>query len=442
MNGPEDPYAAFIEASVWHGPLDRAQAILTEHPEIADTDINTASLLGDDAAVRRLLAGNSERATTKGGPRNWDPLTYLCFSKYLRLDRTRTDGFVRAATALLDAGAKANTGFWDESHQPEPEWESTLYGAAGVAHHPELTRLLLERGAEPNDEETPYHTPESYDNAALKVLVESGKLNEDSLATMLLRKADWHDTDGIEFLLQRGADPNRMTRWHYTALHQALRRDNSLKNIELLLDYGADPTLPNRKDGKSAIAIAARRGRADVLDEFERRGVQIELHGLEKLIAACARSDEDQVSAIAEREPELVRELLAQGGTLLAEFAGTANSDGLRRLLALGVKVDALYEGDPYFDIAKNSTALHVAAWRAWHETVKFLIASGSAINAIDGKGRTPLSLAVRACVDSHWAYRRSPESVQALLDAGASLEGVTYPSGYDAVDDLLRSHR
>ena len=36
------------------------------------------------------------------------------------------------------------------------------------------------------------------------------------LATMLLRKADWHDTDGIAFLLERGADPNRMTRWHIT----------------------------------------------------------------------------------------------------------------------------------------------------------------------------------------------------------------------------------
>jgi ankyrin repeat protein len=100
-----------------------------------------------------------------------------------------------------------------------------------------------------------------------------------------------------------------------------------------------------------------------------------------------------------------------------------------------------LYEGDSYFDIAKNSTALHVAAWRACHGTVKFLIASGSAVNAIDGKGRTPLYLAVRACVDSYWAYRRSPESVQALLDAGASIDGVTYPSGYDAIDELLRSH-
>jgi hypothetical protein len=31
-------------------------------------------------------------------------------------------------------------------------------------------------------------------------------------------------------------------------------------------------------------------------------------------------------------------------------------------------------EGDGYFEIAKDSTALHVAAWRARHGTVKLLI--------------------------------------------------------------------
>lgn len=442
MNEPADPRAAFIETCVWHGSLDRAEAILTAHPEIASSDIHTAALLGDDAAVRRFILLDPANATAKGDPRGWDALTHLCFSKYLRLDRARTGGFVRAATALLDAGASANTGFWEMNHQPRPEWESVLYGAAGVAHHPEMTRLLLERGADPNDEETPYHAPEGDDNAALKILVESGKLNDDSLATMLLRKADCHGYEGIQFLLERGADPNRMTRWHHTALHQALRRDNDLKNIEAMLDYGADATLANGKDGRSAVAMAARRGRGDVLDAFERRGIPIELHGIERLTAACARNDAAGVQAIAGREPELVRELLAEGGTLLAEFAGTANTDGVRLLLDLGVDVRALYrEGDGYFGIAKNSTALHVAAWRAWHGTVKFLIERGAPVEALDGEGRTPLALAVRAGVDSYWAYRRSPESVQALLGAGASVSGVHFPSGYSEVDELLSSH-
>src|SRR5204863_5741756 len=92
-------------------------------------------------------------STSRGAPLAWDALTHLCFSTYLRLDPTRGDAFVRAAQALLAAGARANTGFWEPDHEPEPEWESAIYGAAGVAHHPELTRLLLEHGANPNDEE-------------------------------------------------------------------------------------------------------------------------------------------------------------------------------------------------------------------------------------------------------------------------------------------------
>ena len=435
---PVDPYSAFIEACTWHGSIDRADAILTTHPEIASRDIHIAALLGDDVAVSRFLALDPANAIAKGH-RGWDALTHLCFSKYLRLDPARTVHFVRAATALLDAGASANTGFWEADHQPDPEWESALYGAAGVAQNPELTKLLLEHGADPNDEETPYHAPETHDNAALKILVESGKLTSDSLATMLLRKADWHDTDGIQYLLERGADPNRMTRWHQTALHQAVRRDNCLENIQLMLDHGADPTLPNRKDGRSTIVLAARRGRADILELFEQRVVAMELKGVDGLIAACARNDGPRISAIVGKEPHLVRELLEEGGTLLAEFAGTANTDGVRQLLALGVSVDALYAGDGYFEIAKNSTALHVAAWRAWHGAVKLLIEAGAPIDALDEKGRTPLALAVRACVNSYWAYRRSPESVKALLDAGASVRGVNYPSGYTDVDELLR---
>jgi ankyrin repeat protein len=244
------------------------------------------------------------------------------------------------------------------------------------------------------------------------------------------------------YLLERGADPNRMVRWHHTALHHAVQRDNALENIELMLEYGGDPTLRDRRDDTSAIAIAVRRGRRDVLELCEKRGVPIELHGVERLIAACSKDDGPTVHSIAESAPLLVRDVLALGGTLLAEFAGTGNTDGARQLLDLGVNVAALYEeGDGYFDIAPNSTALHVAAWRARHATVQFLVERGAPIEMRDGKGRTPLALAVRACVDSYWADRRSPESVEALLRAGASVRDVQFPSGYGEVDELLKSH-
>jgi len=113
----------------------------------------------------------------------------------------------------------------------------------------------------------------------------------------------------------------------------------------------------------------------------------------------------------------------------------------VRHLLDLGVPVAALYAGDGYFDISQDSTALHVAAWRARPAVVQLLIERGAPLNVRDGEGRTPLALAVKACVDSYWTYRRTPESVRALLEAGAAVSGVLYPSGYGEVDALLKAH-
>src|SRR2546426_9329022 len=119
-----DPRAAFIEAAVWHGTLERAVAILAAHPEVASSDIHSAAILGDDAAVRRYLELDPGSATVKGGPRGWDALTHLCFSKYLRLDRARSAGFRRGPPALLHARGRAETGGDEMDQQPRPEWGS------------------------------------------------------------------------------------------------------------------------------------------------------------------------------------------------------------------------------------------------------------------------------------------------------------------------------
>jgi ankyrin repeat protein len=245
----------------------------------------------------------------------------------------------------------------------------------------------------------------------------------------------------MQLALEHGANPNYMTHWGFTALHQSLRRDNGLIMIEMLLNHGANPAIKSTREGKSAIDIAIHRGRGDVLDEFERRNISLDLHGVAQLIAACAQNKTEAIHTLTQSKPGLIPELRAKGGTLLAQFAGNANTEGVRNLLDLGVPITALYEGNPYFDIAKDSTALHVAAWRAWPETVKLLIARGAPINALDGKGRTALALAVKAAVDSYWTRRRTPDSIQSLLEAGASIANIEIPTGYDEADILLRQY-
>ncbi len=443
-----DPVAAFIEAACVplddnhrSGTLERAELILARYPQVAGSDIYTAAILANESRIRASLGADPALATAKGGPRHWDPLTYLCFSRYLRLDRSRADAFVSAARVLLEAGASANTGFtvMIDHPKPRPILEAAIYGAAGLGQHAGLTLLLLEHGADPNDEETPYHVPETRDNAVLEVLLASGKLNPRSLITLLLRKCDWHDEEGLRRVLEHGADPNEITIWGVGALHQAVRRDNSLEIIKRLLDYGADPSLTDRH-GRSAITLAAYRGRAGALALFEQRGTPLGLTGVEALLAACARNDREAVDSLLAADPQLKSELGVHAGTVLAQFSGVGNVAGVSNLLDLGVSVDALYrEGDGYFGIARDSTALHAAAWRAWPEVVSLLIARGADVNVADGQGRTALQLAVKACVDSYWTARRSPESVRALLDAGASAEGIALPTGYDQIDELLR---
>src|SRR5262249_55516071 len=156
---------------------------------------------------------------------------------------------------------------------------------AGVAHHPELTRLLLARGADPNDGETPYHAPETLDDRALHMLVDSGKLSADSLTTMLHRKLDWQHYEGVAWLLAHGADPNGMSSWGRRALAHALGRTSPLRHVQLLLDCHADPALRSA-DGTLPAALAARMGRADVLDLFAQRGFNLALTGDDAFLAA------------------------------------------------------------------------------------------------------------------------------------------------------------
>src|ERR1700676_1057674 len=143
-----DPVAAFLtDACVprdgsnhTSGTLEEAEAILARYPQVPRAGIYTAASLGAEAQVRTFLSADPKLAIAPGGPYAWDALTHLCFSRYLRIDRTRSEAFVRTARALLDAGASPNTG-WYEMWQGNREFESVIYGAAGVAQHSGMTRL-------------------------------------------------------------------------------------------------------------------------------------------------------------------------------------------------------------------------------------------------------------------------------------------------------------
>ena len=336
------------------GTLDAADAIAAAHPE-ATGDFYAAAVVGDADRLRRLPATIRGVPPARGGPNGWDALTYLCFSQYLRL--RASDGFVLCAEALLDAGADPNTGYFDEAHRPEPTFESALYGAAGVAHHAGLTRLLLARGQTP---------------------ISAARLGTTRPRGSTTRRCTWwsrasdcptrtqHDAasqarlDGLGRCAlaarpRRGSEPGH--RVGDRALHHALGRDNALPLLEALLDFGADPSLPApSREGRSAVAMAARVGRADVLELFRRRGFVVDLDGDDAFFAALTRADRAGVDAFVTAEPGIVSRLGAAEPGTVATLAGAGNTAAV----ALALR--------PWFP--PSDEALELAVWRGRAETV------------------------------------------------------------------------
>jgi len=144
---------------------ERARRLLAEKPHIAKANIYTAAAVGDVAAVADLLMKNAD-VHAKGGPFDWEPLLYAAYS---RLDtEAEKHSTLLVARILLEAGADPNVGFlWDWGGQ-FPCLFTALTGVLGLGEvdvgrgegplwqppHQycfEFARLLLEAGADPND---------------------------------------------------------------------------------------------------------------------------------------------------------------------------------------------------------------------------------------------------------------------------------------------------
>jgi hypothetical protein len=95
---------------------------------------------------------------------------------------------------------------------------------------------------------------------------------------------------------------------------------------------------------------------------------------------------------------------------------------------------------DPGAGTATGMSALHWAANRGQREAVELLLAHGAPTEQRNMYAGTVLGTAV-------WSALNEPRgdqlgSIRVLLSAGANAAVVEYPTGHDAVDALLASHR
>jgi ankyrin repeat protein len=158
-------------------------------------------------------------------------------------------------------------------------------------------------------------------------------------------------------------------------------------------------------------------------------------------LAACAAGDRSAARRAVEEKRVDVQRLSAADCAVLVRAAETGNAAAVELMLDLGFPIDARGED--------GGTALHAAAYHGSAEVVRLLVRRGAHLDARDSSwDDTPLGWALVGSgerpstnSDPDWV-----DSVQALLDAGASLEGVTLSADAakppsDEVAGLLRMH-
>lgn len=366
------------------GERSAVREILARHPDLPEQSFPVACVTGNVRVVEAALAGDPALACQPVGAPAVEPLVATCLSPLLREDPSQAAGIVAVARLLLGHGADPNAGW--TSGPPGHSWRLTpLYGAAGRANHAELTRLLLEAGAAPDDQESLYHSAEFADLTCTRLLLEHGATVTGTNAVH--RKLDYDDLPGLQLFLDHGVSPDLTNHQGDTLLHTAISNDRRLAFIELLADRGANLRIPNHLR-LTPYRLAARLGRDDVATFLTGRGAADELDPHERFVAACSRGDTAAARAELQANPGLRDTLGAADRSLLTHHAWCGRLAAVRTMLEVGFA--------PATIGLRGETALHNAAWMGHLGVVELLLGAGAPLEIVEPRFQaTPLRWAL-----------------------------------------------
>lgn len=369
-------------------------------------NIFVAAACGDVVAVDHLLQKDSRRAKEKGGPDNRTALSYLCFSRW---NHGKEALFLECARMLLVAGADPNSNFIHPSYPDSPL--PPLYGAAGVVFNRDLVSILLEHGAEINDNESLYHSTESRDHSCLEVLLEHKPRFEKTNAGP--RMLDFEDVEGLKLLLDAGYPVNE--EGTEGLLNHAIRRGRSRPHIEMLLEYGADVTRPST-EGLTPYWNALRNANVEAAEVLRERGFAESDGPKERFMSACLRSD-----LVAARAAGFdVAELSGLEKDALIEAAWNGWSEIVQTMLDAGFPIDHLATHGGH-------TALHAACWKGYADIADFLVKRRAPLEVVETTYQaTPIGWAIHGSMfargDGEYLNPEAdyPRIVRRLLVSGA----------------------
>lgn len=362
---------------------DRGLAVrmLREEPDLFAGDAWLACVIGDEASVRRALASEPDFANRRGGAFAMPPLPAVTHSKLILEDGFETH-LMACAKLLLEHGADVN-GSWEDARWPGNPL-SVLYGAAGRTHHAGMTKLLLEAGANPNDNESLYHSVECPSTTCTLLLLDAGARVSGTNA--IGRVLDYDKLDALRLLLKHGGDAME-GRW----IHHAILRGRSLAHIQALADAGADLRATD-DDGVSVYRWARMHGRVDVVALLRDAGVEESLTDEEEFVAACARGDGRAARMIQQRIPDVLSRLTDWQLQSMPQRASVGDLTAVRTMLALGWPREV--------KSGWHATALNLAVFQGDAEMARLLLEQGADWQTQHGYGDTvlgTLSFASRA---------------------------------------------
>ena len=409
-----------------------AMRLLAHHPALATANFYTAVVCGDLDAVRRALAAEPgwatrrngepapDRASSGGegdltrrawGPKGWEPLSYLCFTR-LPLPSV-AENAVAIARALLDHGADPNVYFMAGDSSYTPLTGAIGEGEEGRRAHQQrdaLVRLLLERGANPYDPQVVYNI--HFNGKALWFLE---LIHEHALRTG--RSADWTDP---EWQMLNAGGYGTGARWF---LDIAVEH-NDAQLAEWCLSHGANPNSapgPQRRNRQRSLydeaVIRGHEGVAELLVRYGAPRSSMALNPMQRLISACWRGDQATIRDEIATHPEFLKSHDA-----LFAAARYNRRESAELLLDLGVSTDV--------ESPEGERALHIAAYRDAVDVGELLLARGAEVDPIGRQyDNTPLGGA-RHC--------QSARMIALLARHSRSAWEVGYAGYVDRLRELL----
>jgi ankyrin repeat protein len=404
--GPDSGRAAedLVAASV-DGRLQQASEILHADPGIANRSLRAATVLGDADAVRRMLADDPAAAVAIDDERGWPPLLYACYSPWHQIDPGRTAGLAEVVRVLIDAGASPNT-----NDGGRRRYRSALKGSVEV-NNPAITTVLLEAGASPDPGQPIGEAVGHRDHHCLHLLLAHGAR---VAGTWAVSAGVYHDDpDAVSLLLGALNASGSGTAGAATNVLPDAAASASLPVVAALLDGGADPNAADG-DGRSALRLAVRAGRADVAAVLRAAGAADDSTDVDHFIGACVSGDRPAAERLLAGHPDVPSRLSTNDRAVIVDAAGSRPAGTIALMLELGFSRDARNDS--------GEQPLHTAAYYGNAGVVRLLLESGADVDAHDTRFEsTPLASATvgsgeQAGQPGDWA-----ETVRLLIDAGAA---------------------